>query len=281
MAFLLLGQIPWVFHHCRSTLDPQQFSLGTATTRPGRGPPPRLRQRSLAGPWHLGRGCSVPFRASAERSAREQKRLRRRAELLVPLQRRGAREGCPLGSRRGAGAASWPHAFRDRDLFHLGRTWHYPERWEGTSGQDTWVSSRWPKKPGEPVSACSLWGPRAGGAGISQSVLRPTQNLYEKAEPGLAALPARALAGPHMRVPGGQLSGLPGGCVLRTSVPFARSHRAGFIAKCGVRGGQPSTGKDPRPPPAPGELCPCSASRGVFVLAGLSFRSAVLENLNV
>lgn len=143
------------------------------------------------------------------------------------------------------------------------------------------MSSRWPKKPGEPISACSLWGPRAGGAGISQSVLRPTQNLYEKAEPGLAALPARALAGPHMRVPGGQLSGLPGGCVLRTSVPFARSHRAGFIAKRGVRGGQPSAGKDPRPPPAPGELCPCSASRGVFVLAGLSFRSAVLENLNV
>lgn len=109
------------------------------------------------------------------------------------------------------------------------------------------MSSRWPKKPGEPVSACS-GGPRAGGAGISQSVLRPTQNLYEKAEPGLAALPARALAGPHMRVPGGQLSGLPGGCVLGTSVPFARSHRAGFITKCGVRGGQPSTGKDPRQP---------------------------------
>lgn len=222
---------------------------------------------------------AVPSERRAERQGTEASPSPSRAVGAAAT--RGAREGCPLGSRRGVGAASWPHAFRDRDLFHLGRTWHYPERWEGTSGQDTWVSSRWPKKPGEPVSACSLWGPRAGGAGISQSVLRPTQNLYEKAEPGLAALPARALAGPHMRVPGGQLSGLPGGCVLRTSVPFARSHRAGFIAKRGVRGGQPSTGKDPRPPPAPGELCPCSASRGVFVLAGLSFRSAVLENLNV
>lgn len=220
---------------------------------------------------------AVPSEHRAERQGTEASPSPSRAVGAAAT--RGAREGCPLGSRRGVGAASWPHAFRDRDLFHLGRTWHYPERWEGTSGQDTWVSSRWPKKPGEPVSACSLWGPAGRRCGhFAERPETDSEPVREgRAGAGSTSRPsARGAAHARARRPAVRSPGRMRAEDISALRPVSPCR---FYRKAWCEGG--SALHREGPPPAPGELCPCSASRGVFVLAGLSFRSAVLKNLNV